>query len=230
MSVTSDVQTAETQEQQQPPWAERLRELLLPVLRHQIERFGIEVTGAYNFYNSRAQAGQIYMQYEIELARKLLSSGLGIRHVHEIGSGFGQLMFLLGWNGFRTLGFESDRGRARTARILRDILNLVDPQLTGNVQLLEAEFPSREALQPEPHSLVLTTNLVATRSLPQQLEILKSMRKYPFVLADVQRFFDLKPDPADEPGVLALFSEAGLKDGSLFLDMGTGGRYYLFVN
>lgn len=220
----------EAKELPQPPWAERLHDLLLPVLRHQIERFGIESTGAYNFYKVRAETGQIFMQYEIELARKLLASDLGIRHIHEIGSGFGQLMFLLGWNGFRTLGFEADRARARTACNLKAILDLVDPQSTENVHLHEGEFPSREALHPEPGSLVLTTNLVATRSLPQQLDILKAMRKYPFVLADTQRFFELRPDPDQEQEALALFAQAGFESPELFLDLGTGGRYYLFVN
>lgn len=230
MSATAVTQVSEAGKQAPPPWSERLRDLLLPVLKHKIERFGIDTTGAYNFYKARAQSGQIFMEYEIELTRRILSSGLGIRHVHEIGSGFGQLMFLMGWNGFRTLGFEADRARAQTARDLRAMLDLVDPQLTENVQLVEGEFPSREGAQPTPGSLVLTTNLVATRSLAQQLDTLGAMRKYPFVLSDMQRFFDLRLDPAQEPEALALFAQAGFKKPELFLDLGTGGRYYLFTN
>lgn len=214
----------------QTPWADRLRELLVPVLRHRIERLGIESTGAYNFYGTRIQSGEIFSNYDLVLAHKLRSCGLDIREIHEIGCGFGQLVFLLGWNGFQALGFEADRGRAKSARDLHAILSLIDPELTKNVDLLEGEFPPSGTPHPGPHTLVLTTNLVATRSRSQQLATLHAMRKYPFVLTDVQRFFDLKPDPADEPGVLALFAEAGLTEGEVFLDMGSSGRYYLFNN
>lgn len=213
----------------QTQWVQRLRDLLIPVLQHRIERLGIERTGAYNFYSARVQQGDVFSDYDVALTQKLLSSGLDIREVHEIGCGFGQLVFLLAWNGFKVTGFEADRGRAQSARDLLAILKLTDPELTKSANLLEGEFPSLSAPPPDAHTLVLTTNLVATRNRSQQLAVLQAMRKYPFVLADVQRFFDLKPDLADEPGVLAFFAEAGLKDGKLFLDMGPSGRYYLFA-
>lgn len=223
-------EVAGSNEVTQPPWADRLRELLLPVLRHQIERSGMDQTGAYNFYGVRVRTGQIFMDYEIELTRKLLACNLGIRQVHEIGCGFGQLMFLLGWNGFQTVGFEADRLRGRTAQLLRTILNLVDPALTDNVQVLEMEFPSDALGPPEPQSLVLTTNLVATCSVPQQLATLAEMKKYPYVLTDVQRFFDHRPNRADESAALALFAQAGYATPELFLDLNASGRYYLFRN
>ncbi|MDP1964218.1 MAG: hypothetical protein Q8K93_18695 [Reyranella sp.] len=212
------------------PWAARLDELLVPVLRHRIERSGIQDSGAYNFYDMRLKGSSFFSDYELALARKFLSSSLGVREIHEIGSGFGQLMFLLGWNGFKTVGFEADRARAQTARDLKAIMDVVDPTLTANVQLLEAEFPSPEAPMPAAHSLILTTNLVATRTLPQQLAILKEMRKYPFVLTDVQRFFKVRLEPAEQQATFALFAEAGFEEPEVFLDLGAGGRYYLFRN
>ncbi len=212
------------------PWAARLHDLLIPVLRHRLERSGIEASGAYNFYNVRVQNGEIFANYELALCRALLSYSSKIRQVHEIGCGFGQLMFLLGWNGFKSVGFESDRARAKTARDLKAILDLIDPEFTGNVQLLEAEFPATAAPRPDAYSLLLTTNLVATRTLPQQLAILGEMRKYPYVLADIQRFFELRMDVADQQKTLDLFAQAGFKEPELFLDLGASGRYYLFTN
>lgn len=211
------------------PWAERLQDLLVPVLRYRIQQLGLDGSGAYNFYGARVERGGIFSDYDLALTNKLLGCGLGIRKVHEIGCGFGQLVFLLGWNGFNAVGYEADRGRARTARYVRDVLNVIDRDLTSNVDLLEGEFPSC-ALSPDRATLVLTTNLVATRSRLQQLAVLEAMRRYPFVLADIQRFFDLKPGVEEEPAVLAKFAEAGLRDGRLFLDMGASGRYYLFAN
>lgn len=211
-------------------WAERLSDLLVPVLRHRLERVGVETSGAYNFYNVRVQRGELFLNYELELARALVPYAGKFRQIHEIGSGFGQLMFLLGWNGFETLGFEVDRKRAKTARDLEGILDVIDPELSKNVQLLEAEFPSLAAPRPEAHSLLLTTNLVATRSLPQKLVILGEMRKYPYVLADIQRFFELRIDEAGQRETLDLFTQGGFREPELFLDLGASGRYYLFTN
>lgn len=213
-----------------PPWTGRLRELLLPAMRDLLERSGIEGSGAYNYYDSRIRRGQVFLEYEIALARKLLSCGLDIRRVDEVGSGFGQMMFLLGWNGFKTVGFEVNPLRGRTATALHGMLERVEPALTGNVRLIRAEFPLRFGPRPEPGSMVLTTNLVASCSRPKQLAVLRAMRRYPFVLSDVQRFFDYRPELDQEPEALALFSEAGLRDPELFLDLGAGGRYYLFAN
>lgn len=83
-----------------PPWTDRLRGLLLPAVRALLAQSGIEGSGVYTYCDSRIRQGQVFLEYEIALARKLLSCGLGIRRADEVGSGFGQLMFLLGWNGF----------------------------------------------------------------------------------------------------------------------------------
>ncbi len=213
-----------------PPWADRLRELLLPAMHDLLERSGIEGSGAYNYYDSRIRLGQVFLEYEIALARKLLSCGLGVHRVDEVGSGFGQLMFLLGWNGFKTVGFEANPLRGRSAATLRGMLQRVEPALTANVRLVRAEFPARFGPRPQPGSMVLTTNLVASCSRPGQLAVLRAMRRYPFVLSDVQRFFDYRTERHQEPEALALFAEAGLRDPELFLDLGAGGRYYLFTN
>lgn len=225
----------EIAERERPPrgelrWAERLRELLVPVLRHRIERFGIEKTGAYNFYNVRLQKGELFSDYEIALARKLMSCELKLDCIHEIGSGYGQLVFLLGWNGFETLGFEFDRPRAQLARDLRQILALTDPQRTDNIQLFEGLFPSRDVSPPEPNSLILTTNLVTTLTDAQQIAIIEAMRQYSYVLVDIQRLFEKRVDEGAQQAALVLFSKAGFNDPELFLDLGASGRYYLFTN
>lgn len=139
-------------------------------------------------------------------------------------------MFLLGWNGFKTVGFEVNPQRGRSAGLLREVLQRVEPALTANVRLIRGEFPVRFCPGPRPGSMVLTTNLVASCPRPRQLAVLRAMRRYPFVLSDVQRFFDYRPQLDQEPEALALFSEAGLRDPELFLDLGAGGRYYLFAN
>lgn len=209
-------------------WVDRLSQLLVPVLQHQLERFGAQATGAYNFYKTRLDGGQLFLDYEIAVARELLSRPLGITRVDEVGSGFGQFPLLLGWNGFQTVGFESDRLRAKTARCLRAILDLTDPDLTRAITLSEDEFPSANVPLPGSNSMILTTNLVATRSEAQQAAIIAGMRKYSFALVDVQRLFEKRDSDTQQQAALALFSKAGFDKPQLFLDLGDRGRYYLF--
>ena len=56
------------------------------------------------------------------------------------------------------------------------------------------------------------------------------MRKYPFVLVDVQRFYEVRLEPDQELEGLAIFAEAGFGEPELFLDLGRSGRYYLYSN
>ncbi len=213
----------------EPPWSGRLLELLLPVIRERIERMGVEGSGAYNFYDTRAKEGRLLLGYELALAAKLLSCGLDIDRIDEIGSGFGQLVFLLGWNGFKTTGYEADGPRSTTATALRDVLDRVDPERTRNIRLFNARFPFFRAPPPGPKSLMVTTNIVYTSTERERLATLKAMRRYPFVISDVQRCIVHRPEPEQEPEALAMFAEAGFGAPELFLDLGRGGRYFLFA-
>ena len=221
----------------EPCWSTRLAELLLPVLRHLMEREGIAKSGAYNFYEHRIRNGMLFASYELALSRKLLDWQPKLSQVCEIGSGFGQLVFLLGWHGLPAVGFEADGARAHTADRLLQILKLVEPDLSADLELIAGEFPRsraagglrwRRALPVQAGSLILTTNIVATRTREQQLAVIAAMKEFDYILVDIQRFFDLCPETEQERGRLALFEQAGLIQPQLFLDLGRGGKYYLF--
>jgi SAM-dependent methyltransferase len=197
-------------------------------MQQRIEQDGADGSGAYNFYVQRVAQEKVFLEYEIALAEKLLSCGLDIRHIHEVGCGFGQLVFLLGWNGFRAVGFEVDPARARTALRLQTILSRVDADLTRNVTILSEAFPSRRPRPPETEAMVLATNLVVSATATERRALVRAMRRYRFVVIDVQRFFDLRTEPGSDHETLALFAEAGFASPQLFLDLGQGGRYYLF--
>lgn len=123
-------------------WQQRLTELLLPTWRHLIDRRGIEGAGAYNFYDTRTRQQRVFLEYELEVAKHLLSRRLDIAHVHEVGSGYGQLVFLLGWNGLKAAGFELDIKRRKTAGELQGMLTLIEPELMQNVALYAKGFPA----------------------------------------------------------------------------------------
>jgi len=208
-------------------WHERLSALLLPAMQHVVERQGVAQSGAYNFYDFRLRQRKVFLEYELALAQKLLSCELEIEHVHEVGSGFGQLVFLLGWNGFKAAGFELDQPRAKTGEALRSVLTLIEPELMRNITLHRHGFPSDSVPVPS-RSLVLTTNFAVTSTPEAQMAIVKGMRRYRYVLIDVQRFFGLRMEIEREHEVLSLFARAGFEAPTLFLDLGPSGKYYLF--
>src|SRR6516165_2045518 len=179
-------------------WADRLAAILLPAMQERIEQDGAEGSGAHNFYVQRVARGKVFLEYEIALTEKLLSCGLDITHIHEVGCGFGQLVFLLGWNGFQTVGFEANPDRARTARRLQTILSLIDAGRTRNVTILSKAFPSRRPRLPEAGAMVVTTNLVTSATVAERRALVRGMGRYRFVVIDAQRFFDLRTEPDSE--------------------------------
>lgn len=208
---------------------EELSRLLLPPLKYQVEKFGMRQTGIYDFYNSRFASNVLLQRYEVAVATELLKRRELVTHVDEVGSGLGQLVFLLGWNGFQARGIEADVARASMARRLRKILEVTDPELTSNIDLLEANFPG-DIAPAGSKSLVLCTNLVVSRTVEQQAEIVRAMRRYACAIVDIQRLFVQRRDAESQAAALALFADAGFGPPELFLDLGTSGRYMLFAN
>jgi hypothetical protein len=209
-------------------WADRLSAILLPAMQQRIEQDGANGSGAYNFYVQRVAQGKVFLEYEIALTEKLLSCCLDITHIHEVGCGFGQLVFLLGWNGFQAVGFDSDPNRARTAQWLQTVLNNVDADLTRNVTILSQMFPPHRPRLPEAGAMVVATNLVFSATAAERRALIRGMRRYRFVVIDAQRFVDLRTEPDGEQETLAHFAEAGFAPPPPFLDLGQGGKFYLF--
>jgi len=209
-------------------WADRLAAILLPAMQQCIEQDGPEGSGAYNFYVQRVAREKVFLEYEIALTEKLLSCGLDITHIHEIGCGFGQLVFLLGWNGFKAVGFESNPNRARTAWRLQTILSVVDAGRTRNVTILSKAFPAWRPRLPKAGGMVVATNLVSSVTAAERRALIRGMSRYRFVVIDAQRFLDLRTEPGSEQQTLAHFAEAGFAPPQLFLDLGQSGKFYLF--
>jgi len=208
---------------------EALNQLLLPPLKHQVEKFGDRQTGIYDFYRGRLATNTLLQHYEVAVATRLVARRDLITHIDEVGSGLGQLVFLLGWNGFQARGIEADVARASMARRLRKILEMTDPELTSHIDLLEADFPG-DIAPLGGKSLVLCTNLVVSRTPEQQAEIIRAMRRYVYAIVDIQRLFVHRNDAESQAAALALFADAGFGSPQLFLDLGTSGRYMLFEN
>ena len=240
-------------EENPPAGVDELTAILLPIVQDRITRLGEHDSGAYNFYASRARQQRIFSDYDVALARAILSRDLPVTGIHEVGAGFGQLSFLLGWNGTEIVGIDRDERTYRTGALLLEKLRLAAPEVAARIRFIGAPFPlrpetgflgyftvspnlelTRDAfcadwrLFDTAGALVMTTNLVATPGSEGQLGTARAMRRYRFALVDVDRFFEPANTAAERERVFALFKEAGFTTAEPFLDIGASGCYYLF--
>ena len=229
---------------------ESLNAIMIAVLRRRIEQLGIDKSGTYNYYASRAAAGWIFSDYDIAVVKLLIAGD--IKTVHEVGAGVGQLAALLGWNGVRVTAFEQERDTYLTAKVLHDVLTAVEPELMANVELIGHAFPlepgfgffgnypvapdvavpaafaARHDLGDAANAVVMSTNLVATLAPEAQERVVAAMRRYRAALIDVDRFFGYSGIVADRARVFDLFRRAGFSRAEPFLDLGRSGCYFLF--
>lgn len=212
------------------PWAAAMESMVVPMVNYWIDRLGIRDSGAYDFYRARAERQTIFGEYELALAKRVVDGPLKFSEIHEVGCGLGQLVFLLGWNGIPTVGFEADALRASRARDLLRVLRVVDPEKAANIQLYEGLFPSDSAPIAGSNSLVVATNLVYTLTEEQQAAIIRAMRTYSYALVDIQRLFVSRDSQDKQNEVLALFEKEGFSAPEVFLDLGSDGKYMLFGN
>ncbi len=103
-----------------------LTELLMPMMRYRVASLGLQESGAYRFYRRRIQSGRAFKVFELRLAETIVDRVPSVEVIHEIGCGWGQLVFLLAWNGYAVTGFEVDNNRFFSADCFRRALTVVD--------------------------------------------------------------------------------------------------------
>src|SRR4051812_31295451 len=106
--------------------ARALADILLPLMRGRLERFGVDGSGAFRFYETRLATGNVFSRCELMVA-ETIGRGLQVEDIHEIGCGWGQLVFLLAWSGQRATGFELDGKRFVGASDFLAELRQLDP-------------------------------------------------------------------------------------------------------
>lgn len=207
-------------------YATWLTDLLLPLARDRIELLGVDASGAFEFYRSRIASGRIFSDYEVRLVRSIVDSRLPIEEIHEIGCGWGQLVFLLAWNGYNTTGFEIDIKRYAGAEYLRRVLSEIDGERARRATVYNEFFPPLR--RPDPTcSLVVSTNIVIGNPQFVEDQILRGLRRYRYAIIDIDRFC-CERNADQRPSFLARVEQAGLKNLGLFCDAGNEGQYYLF--
>lgn len=195
-------------------------------MRYRMDRLGVEGSGAFEFYRSRLASGRVFGDYEVQLVHSIIEKNLPMEEIHEIGCGWGQLVFLLGWTGFKATGFELDERRFRGACWLNDVLAQVDEERTARVRIRNEFFPPLD--RPDPaRTAVIATNVVIGNPALVEHEMIWGLRRYRYAILDVERFCRQRR-AEEQSAFISLVEECGLQNLGPFCDAGTDGRYYLF--
>lgn len=203
-----------------------LTDLLLPVMRYRIARWGVDASGAYEFYRARLETGRVFCQYETDLVRSIRTQLPQLDEIHEAGCGWGQFIFLLAWSGYRAAGFEMDERRFDGAQYFHRILADIDDATASRARIYNEFFPPLRR-PTSPNSLVVTTNIVISDPQFVEEQVLWSLRRYHYAVVNIDRFC-YKRQPEDRPAFLSRVEQIGLKNLGLFYDAGVDGQFYWF--
>ena len=206
---------------------ERLTTLLLPVMAERFALLGEEGSGAYNFYKQRLLQRLVFKDYEIDLLAALAQADLPIRQIHDVGCGWGQLVFLLAWCGCPTVGYENDRKRFASAVYFQSVLGVLDPHHMRFASVSDAHWPPPGRARGLGQTLVVTTNIVTDEADLYEEGSIAGLARYPLAVVNVDRFCRYRGE-ADRHLLIERFVKAGLTHRGLFCDVGEDGQFHLF--
>ncbi len=204
----------------------QLMELLLPAMRERVATMGVEASGAFEFYRVATERGRVFNNYEIGVVELIKSRFPALTEIHEVGCGWGQLVFLLAWSGYVTTGFEIDErryaGAAHFHRVLRDL----DEPRASRARILNEFFPP--LTRPNPiGTLALSTNIVIGNPRFVEEQILWGLTRYQYSVVNIDRFCYERP-ASERRTFIARVEAMGLTNRGLFHDAGAQGQFFLF--
>jgi precorrin-6B methylase 2 len=163
--------------------------------------------GVGEYYQRRAERGEVLAPYEQRIARALLQEG-PFEAVYEIGSGISALPILMALNGVRSIGIERDTPRADLGREILERLSSSHPGLEALCEIRRASAP--EALRGEDASqcAAVFTNITSSISNDELDEVIALVSPFRAVIADLSRFFEVR-DKAAQSELLDRFIRAG---------------------
>ena len=183
---------------------ELVRETVASVLEARIERLGPRGSGAYEHYSGLLRRGFPIPAYDLAALDIVRRHVPRLPSYHEIGSGIATLPFLLALNGFRACGIERNPRRHASAVAIWQELARKSGVAAADCRLLRGSFPDAVKRLDVSQSIAIVTDLIAPQTAEQRLSILAGLRRYRFVLLDLQRFC-VKREERDEQ--LALLAE-----------------------
>jgi hypothetical protein len=192
---------------------------------YRLALLGIVESGAYDYYHARLSQRRVFAEYELQLVQAIVSRRLPVEDVHEIGCGWGQLIFLLAWHRYRAAGFEIDRKRFAGGKSLLSVLRDVDPERAARATLRMEFFPPLDR-PPKERSLVIATNIVTENPTYIEHQMIWALRHYQYALLDVERFCQIR-GPDEQKAFLDRLQASGFRNHGLFCDAGSEGQFYL---
>ncbi len=199
---------------QEPSWytpqMAQVAEALLSVIRRRLP-MGLKESGLENYYAVRLDGRHALRHYSRAIAHAIVEDHPNVELIVDIGTGLGELPFLLAAEGFRTMAVERNKGRFAALLDLYDVLSAIYPQFGSLALTKNGDFPCEIEGYTPSHSLLISTGLIATTTAEQEQRILAGMFEYKSVIVDVAQLVRHRPDPQDWPEVEKLFIDAGYR-------------------
>ena len=206
---------------------ERVTAMLLPLWDERFALLGEEDSGGYNFYRNRLDGRLVFKDYEIDLLAALARADLPIRRIHDVGCGWGQLVFLFAWCGYPTVGFENDRKRFASANYFQSAMGVLDPHRMRLASITAERWPPAGGRQRLRDTLVVTTNIVTDEADLYEEASIAGLARYRMAIVNVDRFCRYRGD-ADRHLLIERLVKSGIKHRGLFCDVGVDGQFHLF--
>ena len=175
-----------------------------------IASMGRDESGAFNYYQTRAEAGQGLSGYE----RGLFSVVSGRPGIFHVGIGFGTLTTALAVGGTPCIGFEWDQRRFDGAVDLGTYLEAGDKLELRRVRYpdgLRDDDPTRDAT-------LIFTNLAAALGDEVELAILASFARFARIILDPGIFCGTRLGPGERDEYAARIEGLGYRSETVYKD------------
>ncbi len=190
------------------PQMARVGETLLRVIARRLP-MGLKESGAQNYYARRVRQGFAFERYTTAISAAVVNERPNYELMVDVGSGMGELPFLLAVEGFRTLAIERNALRFAALTDFHSELAKLFPEFAARAQIHRGDFPCPVVGLIPDHSLLTATSLVATTTPEQERRIMTALLEYRALIVDVAQLVHYRPNPEEWPTVERYFKDAG---------------------
>lgn len=197
-------------------WNTNAVDRIVPTLFSELTNLHVEFPELWsrlgNYYTQRIESGAFIQNHDHALARYIARNFSTQTVVVEIGSGIGELGYLLSSQGFRYIGVEGDDARFELSTRLKEIfdINSSDPSLLKFVhgdylELSDSVLPKNEQI------VAVTTSLSSSGLEKNVANFLLALSAYPELLITTSHFTRTR-DTKDQAQLISQFNDLGFSE------------------